>query len=179
MVAEGKAEGSGTTIKSTSLRQVIPMTVKDLNGWNVIKRPCAATHTLLRAWKRKQPGNFLLPRFMKTLDQTLLLTPPTLLSRLRKVRPVRTASHEAREVKETLLQERGRYVPQKAEFQMKPSGSSLVRKEFTPSVAKYPTIQFSCIQYSSQCLFLRHGATDEPFQLAMRLIFTKMVLLVS
>jgi len=78
---------------------------------------------------------------MKTLDQMLLLTLPRLLSRLTKVSPASTAGEH--EVKETLLQEQRRDVPQKAEFQIKPSGHSPVRKEFSPSITKYHTTVFN------------------------------------
>lgn len=126
MVAEGKAEGVAiTTINGTLLKQAIPTTATDLNGWDVIKRQRPATYTLLRTWKCKHPGNCLLPWFMKTLDQALLPTHPALLSQLRKVLAINSK------------------------------------------------VPYSCIQYSSQGLFLKYRATDEPFQLAVRFIFTK------
>jgi len=40
-------------------------------------------------------------------------------------------------------------------------------------------VPHNCIQQGSQGLFLKHRAAEEPFQLAIQLIFTKTVLLVS
>lgn len=98
---------------------------------------------------------------MKTLAQTLLLTLPSLLSGLRKATPASTAGEQ--HAKETLLPEQGRDVPQKAELQMKPSGHSPVRREFSPSTAKHHTTAFRTVpeaRFSSTEPLMSHFSSD-------------------